>query len=248
MNTSTKEITINVPGIIFAFFFEVFQPFLLSFIWIKYFKGKIFPIIIGIIGFISSVGIESIFLILISKLTGKTSTIFYLFAGLFPGLFEETGKYISLKYLLSKEINNKISISYGIGHGGIESITIGISLLSNILAKDTLIEQGILKENITLFICLMGIVERIFSIMLQISLSVIIFKAIKDKKIKYYILAIILHDGVDLIAILKVKGFLSSIILTELMIGIYSFFLSFYAYKLYNDKENLLFEDKQKTH
>lgn len=79
MNKSNEEISINLPGIIFAFISEISFPFILSIYSIKYFKCKIFYILIGIVGFISSVGIESIFIFLISKLIDKTSTIFYFF-------------------------------------------------------------------------------------------------------------------------------------------------------------------------
>ena len=40
----------------------------------------------------------------------------------------------------------KNSVSYGIGHGGIESFMIGIAFLANIFAKDILIEKGALKK------------------------------------------------------------------------------------------------------
>lgn len=251
MNKSNEEISINLPGIIFAFISEISFPFILSIYSIKYFKCKIFYILIGIVGFISSVGIESIFIFLISKLIDKTSTIFYFFASISPGLFEETGKYIYLNYLISKEKKKFISINYGIGHGGIECFMVGLSLLSNIFAKDQLIKQGILKEDITIYICLMSIIERLFAIMLQISLSIIVYKSIIEKKIIFYISAIIIHDGIDLIALLKHKGFLKSIYITELIIAIFSSCLSFYAYNLYNylseEKiEEIPKEDKKK--
>lgn len=39
-------------------------------------------------------------------------------AGLFPGLFEESGRFAAFKTLLKKRKNPETSISYGIGHGG----------------------------------------------------------------------------------------------------------------------------------
>ena len=62
----------------------------------------------------------------------------------------------------------------------------GLILSVNILAKDQLIKQGILKEDITIYICLMSIFERVFAIMIQISLSIIVYKAINEKK-SYFI-------------------------------------------------------------
>ena len=146
-------------------------------------------------------------------------------------------------YLFGKENEKNISIMYGIGHGGAESIIAAFSLVSNLLAKDELIKRGIIKGNITFHLCLMSIMERGFSIIIQISLSVFIYKSIKEKKIKYYLLAIIIHDGIDVIALLQHIGYIKSISLIELIVGIYTLILSFWAYKLYI---NILDEKKEK--
>ena len=136
MSKSNEEILISFPGIILASICEISLPFILSIYCIKYYKGKIFYSLIGIAGFVSSVGIESIFIFIISKFIDKTSSAFYFFAGISPGLFEETGKYIYLNYLNSKEKKKSISINYGIGHGGIECFMAGLILSVNILNKE----------------------------------------------------------------------------------------------------------------
>jgi uncharacterized membrane protein YhfC len=138
------------------------------------------------------------------------------------------------------------------GHGGFECMMIGINLLACLLFKDKLIEIGALKENITLFICLMSNLERSFAFILQVSLSVIIYKAIKENKIFFYFLAIIIHDIIDLLPLLKLLGILSSIALIEFIVGFYSLCISLFAYKLYNsldavdyNKERLKEDEKE---
>ena len=239
MNETSQEITINSPGIIIASLFEILLPFILSFTWIKYFYGKITCILIGIAGFIVSVFIESLFLKLIEWIAGR-GIFFYIIAGLSPGIFEETGRYICLKYLSSKEQyqQRNISVSYGIGHGGIESIFTGITLLTNLFTKDTLIEKGLLKSSITFFICLMSAIERFFAVLTHISVSVLVYKAVKEKKIIYYIIAIILHDLVDLIALFYRIGTIKNIFVIELIVGIFSSCIGYYAYILYNSLES----------
>jgi len=239
MNETSQEITINSPGIIIASLFEILLPFILSFIWIKYFYDKIICILIGIAGFIVSVLIESVFLKIIEWFSGRL-ILFYIIAGLSPGIFEETGRYICLKYLSSKEQyqQRNISVSYGIGHGGIESILTGIILLSNLFTKDTLIEKGLLKSSITFLMCLMSAIERIFAVLSHISASVLVYKAVKKKKIIYYIIAIILHDLIDLIALLYQLGIIKNIYVVELIIGICSSCITYYAFKLYNNLES----------
>ena len=248
--SNINKITINNKAIIFAVAVEIIFPFYLSLIWINHFKGRTMDGFFGVLGFISSVFIESIILSLISIYVNRNSIWFYLVAGLFPGIFEETGKFLFIKYLYRKENEKKISIMYGIGHGGAESIIAAFSLFSNLFAKKELIEKGILKESITFYICFMSIIERIFAIIIQISLSVFIYKSIKEKKINLFFLAIIIHDGIDVFALLQHTGHIKSISLIELIVGIYTLILSLYSYNLYNnildEKKEKLSENKQK--
>jgi uncharacterized membrane protein YhfC len=234
MTETPEEITVNFPGTLISSILEILLPFILSFIWVKYFYSNISCILIGIAGFIASVTIEGVFLQLVAWIAGK-GIIFYIIAGLSPGIFEETGRYICLKYLLSKEQyqQKNISVSYGIGHGGIESFLIGITFLSNLFAKESLIEKGILKSSITFFSSLMGVVERIIAIIVHISASVLVYKAVKGKTITYYIIAIIFHDLIDLVAILYRFEYIKNIFVLELIIGIISSCFAYYVYKLY---------------
>jgi uncharacterized membrane protein YhfC len=258
MSETSEEITVNFPGIIIASIIEIVIPFILSFIWIKYFYGKIFCILIGVAGFIASVAMEGAFLQLIAWISGR-GIIFYVIAGFSPGIFEETGRYICFKYLLSKEHyqHKNISVSYGIGHGGIESLLIGITFLSYLFAKDSLIEKGILKSSITFFTSLMGAVERIFTVIIHISASVLVYKAVKGKRIAYYIIVIIIHDLIDLVAILYKFEYIKNIFVVELIIGIFSSCFAYYVYKLYfsldtdfdvkNGEKAFIIEEKKKT-
>lgn len=238
MNEFSKEITISAPGIILSFIFELFTPLTTSFIWIKYYNGRLKCILIGVLGFFISVILETIFLSFITYYINKNSDIFYAFTGICPGLFEETGRYIFLKILSSSDKNKNISVSYGIGHGGIECIIIGFSLLSYLFKKDRINEKRGLKESITFFTGIMSASERLFAFILQISLSVFIYKAIKEKKFHFYIFGIIIHDLIDLIPFFKLKGILTSVPIIELIVCTYSLSVSILAYNIYIHLEN----------
>ena len=241
-----SEITVNAPGIIFASGFEILLPFILSFIWIKNYNGSISPILIGIVGFIGSVAVETLFLVLITQIFDKTSIIITIIGLISPGLFEETGRYICLNYLLKKNKLKNISVCYGIGHGGIESIFVGLSFLSYLFTKDILIEKGVLKESITFANCLMGACERISAVILHISLSIIVYKAVKEKIIYYYIFSIFYHDFVDFFAFLKAKNYITSILVVELIVAILALIIGFYSYRLYNRIEDKKEEEEEK--
>ena len=236
--SETQNVYINIPAVIFAFIVEVSLIFIYSFINIKYYKGKLFNIIIGMVGFFSSVFIEGIILSLLSKLFGKDSDFLIPFSLAFPGIFEETGRYICYKFLLKNEKNKLTAISYGIGHGGFESLLLGASLLRFLFIKDTLISQGLLKQDVTFTQMFLSAWERFVCVFIQVSLSVMVFKAIKENNIKFYILAIVLHDFIDFFAFIYQKDILSNIYMIELFISIFALFLSRYAYKLYINLEN----------
>ena len=112
-----------------------------------------------------------------------------------------------------------------------------MSLFVNIFAKDTLIQNGVLKESVTFLVALMSVVERLFAFILQISLSVVNYKAVRDQIIKFYIFAIIIHDVIDLLPLIKLKGILTSIYVIELIVCIYSSCISWFAYNIYRNFE-----------
>ena len=230
-NNTSKEITISVPGTIIQSIFEISFPFFLFFMWVKYFKGKIYTSLIGMAGFICSIISESIFVYLIRLIFSEKLIIFYIILGISPGLFEETGRYVCLRFFLSKEKNKNVSVSYGIGHGGMESIYLGIFAFSSLFVKDTLINEGVLKQSIPFYICMLGACERFFAIIIHISFSVIIYKSINEKNIYFYIFAIISHDIANISPLLYQIGVLTSIILVDIIFAIFSSILAVLSFK-----------------
>ena len=55
-----------------------------------------------------------------------------LYGGLAAGLFEETGRFLGMKFLLKKEPDGPLpAVAYGVGHGGMEILMIfGITMIS----------------------------------------------------------------------------------------------------------------------
>ena len=166
--------------------------------------------------------------------------------GLFPGIFEETGRLLAFKTLLKNRKNKETAISYGIGHGCFEAIAIlGMTYISyisyacminsgafvNIInqvaekAPDQVGAYYNLADQIaktSIFLVGASIIERVLAILLQIGLSILVFYACKDKK-KFWLfpLAIILHTLTDFTAALnsvKVANF--SILELEIIIAV----------------------------
>lgn len=149
--------------------------------------------------------------------------------GLFPGIFEETGRLVAFKTLLRKRTNRETSISYGIGHGGIEVVFVlgltyfqflSYAMMLNNGTFGTVVAQVAEKApeklsqvqsvidsltGFTFTTLLAAAVERVFAVLFHIGASILVFYACKDKK-KFWLypLAILLHTAMDFVAALAV--------------------------------------------
>jgi uncharacterized membrane protein YhfC len=137
------------------------------------------------------------------------------YGALMAGIFEETGRYLAFRYVLKGKTEWKDGIAYGIGHGGIESIVVGMLLSINNLATAILINSGKfaslapsasleqIKHALTttspVMFALSG-VERLLALAPQIALSLIVLYGIKTGKIRYLFYAILAHATLDIFA------------------------------------------------
>ena len=186
-----------------------------------------------------------------------------LILGLFPGVFEETGRLVAFKTVLKNRKNRETGISYGIGHGGIEVIlTMGITYITYI-AYASMINAGTFgdmiaqvaaqapeqEENAYLLAAqlaafsagdmVIGVAERIFAFMFHTGASLLVFYACKDKK-KFWLypLAILLHTALDSVAGLQAAGVISpSPVMLEVIVAVFGSAVFFGAYFLLYKKD-----------
>ena len=142
--------------------------------------------------------------------------LYALYGGLMAGLFEETGRLTAMKFFM-KDPDKKNAIMYGIGHGGIEAILVtGLNMISN-LVTSMMINAGSLEsilaplgdERQTLLTQLSALwtepswkfymagMERVSAVMLHIVLSYLVYMAVKNQKIIWYVLSVLLHAAVN---------------------------------------------------
>ena len=191
-------------------------------------------------------------------ITGNAAA-YVLYAGLAAGIFEETGRLFAFKFFMRSSEGKEDAITYGAGHGGIEAVLIvGLTMISNlaiILTVNSIGAEAYLANftgdmAITMqaslnslysaepFIFLLSGLERIFAFVLQISLSVLVFFAVKRKG-KFYLfpLAILLHAVVDIYAVTYSVGIIGNVFVIEAGVCLLTFAVAFLAYRLYkNDK------------
>ena len=163
-----------------------------------------------------------------------------LYGGLMAGLFEETGRFLSMKYLLKKEpTETKPGVSYGLGHGGVEMLIIfGFSMISvltmavminagqtdALLAKTPEASQAALTaqfeqlKSTSAGTYLYGLWERLSAITLHLGLSILVWAAVRKggKWLWLFPAAILLHALVDALAVILSKS--ASILVIELIV------------------------------
>lgn len=67
----------------------------------------------------------------LSRYLNANPVLWALVVGLFPGIFEETGRLVAFRTLLKNRKNRETSISHGIGHGCFEVMyTLGVSYIT----------------------------------------------------------------------------------------------------------------------
>ena len=170
--------------------------------------------------------------------------LYALYGGLMAGLFEETGRFLAFKTVLKKYQHRDVNaLMYGAGHGGIEAaVLLGLAMISNLLysvminvggpeallASQPDVYRARLISAIQALITtpshhfLLGGVERISAVALQISLSVLVwFAAKRPGKRWLFPAAIGLHALVDAATvILSGKGV--DLILVEVWVGVFA--------------------------
>lgn len=169
----------------------------------------------------------------VSQFVNARPVLWAFIVGLFPGVFEETGRFVAFKTLLRKRKQRETGLSHGIGHGGFEAMFIlGITYIEYFVfalmlnqgsffelmiepVKDTLtpdvVKQinGIVEQITTFSAGMLGLalVDRLIAVLYHIGASILVFYACKDKKKWWlYPLAVIIHTAIDSMAGLQLAG------------------------------------------
>ena len=121
--------TASIIGAIIEGFLAVLLPIVLIIVWKIKTKSRLLPFWTGCLVFpLFALIIEGSFSFIIALVDSKALNllskplILYLFSAAMAGIFEETGRLVGMKTLMRKYKDRRDSVTYGIGHGGIESI------------------------------------------------------------------------------------------------------------------------------
>ncbi len=190
--------------------------------------------------------------------------LYGLYGASMAAIFEETGRLLAFKFLLKKNRDNDgTALFYGAGHGGFEAYYIlFMSGINNLIFATMInavnasaltaglegaalvqIESAIdqmLNASWTLFV--LSPVERLAAVILHISLSVLVWFAVKSGNYKLYGMALLLHFLMDFAAVIVnslLAGFgMAGTVIVEVIVWIVAIAAAFYAkniWKKYHD-------------
>jgi uncharacterized membrane protein YhfC len=247
MQISTATLVILALETLFGFL----APILAAVIWRRKSASRLKPLWVGALTFfVFAMVLEQIahmvFLVVdwpVSRAIAANPYLYMLYGGLAAGIFEETGRYAAFSLVLKKQRSPQDAITYGIGHGGFECISIlgmtmgsylvlallgyfagGTGLYADDQIRTTMSAIAAISPLTGFFAC----VERVSAMALHVELSVLVFASVFLKRKRWlYPAAILLHAMLDFIAVLYQTGLISSLWVIEALIFLYVLVLFF---------------------
>jgi len=220
----------SIPSLISTVILMIVIPIGFFLYWRRKHKQQtnIRYLIAGAVGFVVSARVLELgvhyFCILadnpVSRFINGSNVAFMLYGTAMAGIFEECGRHIILKYIMKKNRTRENAVLYGIGHGGIEILTVLLPTMIIYLASAVLFSQGDLEHALSSLkiteetaaaalpsvqaaaafdygMMAANVMERLLAIVLHIGLTVIVFYGVTRKKRGYLPAAILLHMLMD---------------------------------------------------
>lgn len=217
----------SIAGMVFSLVVSFALPIGLFVYAKKKLGAKTAPFFIGCgVFFVMVLMLEAAIHRIVFQLAGEALTgsviLYAVYGGLMAALFEETGRYIAMRFLV-KPLDFPNAFMYGAGHGGVEAMLLcGVASINNI-ASAVMINSGTMSAqlatldaekaadtaaalsalwttpSLTFFA---GGVERIIAVVLHLSLSILVFQAIRKKAPMELVRAYLFHFVIDSLSIL----------------------------------------------
>ncbi|MCK5794639.1 MAG: YhfC family intramembrane metalloprotease [Anaerolineales bacterium] len=168
-------------------------------------------------------------------------------AGLSAGVFEEVARFLALKFWLKKDAHTLLPVKYGIGHGGVEALLLGLLALFALVQVMVLGGEGAVDllppEQVELartqlaaywavpwYHSLLGAAERISAMAFHVGASILVYKSVRTKNYLYLVVAVIGHMILDSFAVIAIKQM--NILLLEGVIFVFSVGWLYWAWRI----------------
>ena len=165
----------------------------------------------------------------VSRFINANTAVYVLYGTVTAGVFEECGRHIVLKRILKRNRTRENAVFYGIGHGGIEILTVLLPTMVTYLIVAILFSGGNAEEAMDALkitedtaaaalpsvqaaaafdwaAMAMNGTERLLAMLVHVGLTVIVFYGVHNAKKGCLPLAILLHMLVDTFPALYQRG------------------------------------------
>ena len=195
----------------------------------------------------------------VSRFINGSTVAFVLYGTIMAGVFEECGRHIILKYVMKKNRTRENAVMYGIGHGGIEIITVLLPTMILYLVIAVMFSTGPVEEALNALkitedtaatalpsvqaaaafdygMMFANTIERLMAMLLHIGLTVIVFYGVANAKKGFLPLAILMHMLADTFPALYQRGVVS-LWMVEIWIAVWTAAIVIIAVKLYSKSD-----------
>ena len=165
------------------------------------------------------------------------------------GLFEETARYLCVRFFLKRQRAFRDAVAFGLGHGFCETILLaGLAEVNNLIyavminsgtfqavsaAMPAATYQQILHTLLaasTAGSFYIAIWERVSAVLFHLFATALIFRGVKTGKIRYYFFALAAHTVMDSASVLLMKY--SNVWITESALFVFSLLGLLYLWKV----------------
>lgn len=256
--------TVSLFAMSFTLLFSVVLPLgMFTFFWKKkdcdkkpFLVGCIVMFLVGLIlePMVSSVLLSSG----LGKMIQEHIVIYAIYTGLVAAVVEQSSHYIAFRFFLKNNQNDNMNgLMYGAGHAGMEVFyvlfmgMIGNIFLANMMNSGSMAAtmEGMTAENIAQLeasmsalaetgplLYLASVLERLAEVVLQMSLAVLVWFAVKDGKQTRWLFpaAILIHMFVDTVAVI-VNDLTDSALLIVIVLWLMALAVAAFAVKTYRE-------------
>ena len=238
----------SILAILFTLVFSIAFPIGLM-LYLRQRGGKWIAFLIGAVTFIlfamilESILHNLVFLTPLWTILQSNIWLYGLYGGLAAGVFEETGRLLAFKLFLKKEQEPITALSYGIGHGGAEAILlVGLTMVNNLVlaaavsaggtTDPAVLEMAEQLASTPAGMFLWAAFERFGAIILHLSLSVLVFAAVREPGKKWlFPAAILTHAAANFIAV--VSNTYLPVAATEIIVLAFAVMVALFARTVY---------------
>ena len=220
----------SIPSLIITVISMIAIPVIFFIYWCRKHKEqtKISWLIAGAVGFIVSarvleLGVHYICIVAdnpLSRFINGNMAPYVLYGIIMAGVFEECGRHVILKYIMKKNRTRENAVLYGIGHSGIEILSVLLPAMILYLVVAILFSAGdtenalktlnITEENAAAVLpsvqaaaafdygmMALNVIERLLAMFVHIGLTVIVYYGVVNSKKICLPMAIVLHMLAD---------------------------------------------------